>query len=167
MGQELEQHVLLLSEKQQELEILAGKLIEAQEEERNGSRVNYTTTSINDWRLYRSNWRPWNEARSPHLGRWLDNSLRFVPRSGNSPTTCTISRTGCILLCSSTLAWRSLMQDHVAEFMKRTGLSVTFTAREAPAMLSPEIATNLFRVMQESLQNVFKHAQATTRSPSG
>ena len=30
-----------------------------------------------------------------------------------------------------------------------------------PETLSPEIATNLFRVMQESLQNVFKHAQAT------
>ena len=36
-----------------------------------------------------------------------------------------------------------------------------FTAREVPGTLSPEIATNLFRVMQESLQNVSKHAQAT------
>ena len=53
------------------------------------------------------------------------------------------------------------MRDHVAEFTKRTGLSVRFTAREVPGTLSPEIATNLFRVMQESLQNVSKHAQAT------
>jgi signal transduction histidine kinase len=45
--------------------------------------------------------------------------------------------------------------------MKRTGLPVTFTSRDVPETLSPEIATNLFRVMQESLQNVFKHAQAT------
>ena len=53
------------------------------------------------------------------------------------------------------------VRDHVAEFTKRTGLPVTFTAREVPETLSPEIATNLFRVMQESLQNVSKHAQAT------
>ena len=53
------------------------------------------------------------------------------------------------------------MRDHVADFAKRTGLPVTFTAREVPEKLSPEVTTNLFRVMQESLQNVFKHAQAT------
>jgi len=53
------------------------------------------------------------------------------------------------------------LRDHVAEFTKRTGLSVTFDAREVPGTLSQEIATNLFRVMQESLQNVSKHAQAT------
>ena len=53
------------------------------------------------------------------------------------------------------------VREHVAEFTKRTGLSVTFIAREVPGTLSPEMATGLFRVMQESLQNVFKHAQAT------
>jgi signal transduction histidine kinase len=53
------------------------------------------------------------------------------------------------------------LRDHVAEFTKRTGLPVTFDAREVPAMLSQEIAINLFRVVQESLQNVSKHAQAT------
>ena len=53
------------------------------------------------------------------------------------------------------------VREHVAEFTKRTGLSVTVIAREVPGTLSPEMATGLFRVMQESLQNVFKHAQAT------
>jgi signal transduction histidine kinase len=38
---------------------------------------------------------------------------------------------------------------------------VTFTAHKVPEQLSPDVATNLFRVMQESLQNAFKHAQAT------
>ena len=54
------------------------------------------------------------------------------------------------------------VREHVAEFTKRTGLPVTFIAREVPRTLSPEMATGLFRVMQESLQNVFKHAQATS-----
>jgi signal transduction histidine kinase len=53
------------------------------------------------------------------------------------------------------------IRDHITEFMKRTWLPVTFTPREVPETLSPEVATNLFRVMQESLQNVSKHAQAT------
>ncbi|MEK7350880.1 MAG: sensor histidine kinase, partial [Nitrospirota bacterium] len=53
------------------------------------------------------------------------------------------------------------MRDHVSEFTKRTGLPVMFTAREVPQAISQEVTTNLFRVMQESLQNVFKHAKAT------
>ena len=43
------------------------------------------------------------------------------------------------------------MQDHFAEFTKRTGLPVMFTAREVPVAISPKMTTNLFRVMQESL----------------
>ena len=53
------------------------------------------------------------------------------------------------------------MRDHIDEFTKRTRLPVEFTAREIPEQLTSEVATNLFRVMQESLQNVTKHAQAT------
>ncbi|MEO5954465.1 MAG: response regulator [Nitrospiraceae bacterium] len=53
------------------------------------------------------------------------------------------------------------LRDHVAQFTKQTGLPVTCIVREVPGTLPPEIATALFRVMQESLQNVRKHAQAT------
>ena len=53
------------------------------------------------------------------------------------------------------------LRDYVAQFTKQTGLFVNCIAREVPGTLPPEIATALFRVMQESLQNVFKHAQAT------
>jgi signal transduction histidine kinase len=53
------------------------------------------------------------------------------------------------------------LRDHVAQFTKQTGLPVTCIVHEVPGTLLPEVATALFRVMQESLQNVFKHAQAT------
>jgi signal transduction histidine kinase len=53
------------------------------------------------------------------------------------------------------------LKDHVSEFRKRTGLPVMFAARKVPRALSQELTTNLFRVMQESLRNVEKHAQAT------
>ena len=53
------------------------------------------------------------------------------------------------------------MRDHIADFRKRTGLPVTFTPRKVPKELSSEVKTNLFRVLQESLQNAFKHAQSS------
>ena len=53
------------------------------------------------------------------------------------------------------------VRDHVAGFTKQTGLSVTVTARKVRKALPPEVATALFRMMQESLQNVSKHAAAT------
>ena len=53
-------------------------------------------------------------------------------------------------------------REHIAEFTKRTVLPVTFIARGVPEALSPDMASSRFRVMQESLQNVRKHAQATS-----
>ena len=53
------------------------------------------------------------------------------------------------------------VREHVDEFAKRTKVSLIYTPRKVPQALSPEIATALFRVMQESLQNVSKHAAAT------
>lgn len=53
------------------------------------------------------------------------------------------------------------VRAHTVEFTQRTGLSVTFISCEVPQALAPEVKTNLFRIMQESLQNVFKHAQAS------
>jgi PAS domain S-box-containing protein len=53
------------------------------------------------------------------------------------------------------------VEDHVREFTKRTGLPVSLKAHNIPAPLSLDHSTGLFRVLQESLQNVGKHAKAT------
>jgi PAS domain S-box-containing protein len=53
------------------------------------------------------------------------------------------------------------VREHVDEFATRTGLAVEVLAREVPHPLPLEQATCLYRVLQESLQNVRKHAQAT------
>lgn len=45
--------------------------------------------------------------------------------------------------------------------MKRTGLTVSFKSHHVPDSLSLDYSTGLFRVLQESLQNVVKHAKAT------
>ena len=53
------------------------------------------------------------------------------------------------------------VEDHIREVTKRTGLSVLLKADHVPGSLSLDHSTCLFRVLQESLQNVVKHACAT------
>jgi len=161
MGLELEQQAVLLGEKQKELESLAGKLIEAQEAERK--------------RIARELHDDFNQRLAA-----LSVELESMERTPIALPELIMRQLAAIRIQAGTLsddlhdlAYRlhpSLLEhvgleiaarDHVAEFAKRTGLSVRFTGREVPKTLSPEVATNLFRVLQESLQNVSKHAQAT------
>jgi len=161
MAQLLEQNLLLLDQKRGELESLSGKLIQAQEQERK--------------RIARELHDDFNQRLAA-----LSVELESMERAPIAPPEPVARQLGTIRVQVGQLsddlhdlAYRlhpSLldhvglevaMRDHVAEFTKRTGLPVMFTAREVPGTLSPEIATNLFRVMQESLQNVSKHAQAT------
>ena len=53
------------------------------------------------------------------------------------------------------------VQEHAEEFEGRTGLKTQVVVRNLPAVLSLARATCLYRVLQESLQNVRKHANAT------
>jgi signal transduction histidine kinase len=53
------------------------------------------------------------------------------------------------------------LQSYVEEFAKREKIRVTFTHRQVPESLPPEVATCLYRVAQEGLRNVAKHARAS------
>ena len=53
------------------------------------------------------------------------------------------------------------VREHVDEFAARTGLAVEVMTRKVPQPIQIEQATCLYRVLQESLQNVRKHAQAS------
>jgi len=53
------------------------------------------------------------------------------------------------------------VRDHVDEFAARTGLATRVVVRQLPPTIPIEHATCLYRVLQESLQNVSKHAHAT------
>ena len=160
MGFALEQHALLLSEKQNELESLAGKLIEAQEAER--KRIARELHDDFNQRL---------AALSIEL-EGMERTPIALPELIMRQLAAVRVQVGTLSDDLHDLAYRlhpSLLghvglevaaRDHVAEFAKRTGLSVRFLAREVPKTISSEVATNLFRVLQESLQNVAKHAQA-------
>lgn len=53
------------------------------------------------------------------------------------------------------------VEDHVHQVSRRVGLPISLKIAGVPTAISLDHATCLFRVMQESVQNVVKHAQAT------
>ena len=59
------------------------------------------------------------------------------------------------------LGLEAALRDHITEFTQRTGVEVQYVVRNIPGVVRIEQATCLYRVTQESLQNVFKHAGAS------
>ncbi len=59
------------------------------------------------------------------------------------------------------LGLEAALRDHITEFTQRTGVEVQYVVRNVPGSIRIEHATCLYRVTQESLQNVFKHAGAS------
>src|SRR4029077_12011988 len=53
------------------------------------------------------------------------------------------------------------LRSFTREFAHREGVHVRFTARKVPPKLPPEVANTLYRVAQEALRNVAKHAGKT------
>lgn len=54
------------------------------------------------------------------------------------------------------------VREHVEEFAARTGLATEVVVRHLPPAIPVTQATCLYRVLQESLRNVRKHANATS-----
>ena len=59
------------------------------------------------------------------------------------------------------LGLEAAIRDQVDEFRRRTGLAVQYVRRDIPKSLPIDAATCLFRVTQECLQNIYKHAAAS------
>jgi PAS domain S-box-containing protein len=59
------------------------------------------------------------------------------------------------------LGLEAAIRDHVDEFRRRTGLAVRYVKRGIPQTIPLDVATCLYRVAQEGLQNVQKHAAAS------
>ena len=59
------------------------------------------------------------------------------------------------------LGLEAAIRDQVDGFSRRTGLAVRYKQRDIPKPISMDIATCLYRVTQECLQNVLKHAEAS------
>jgi len=53
------------------------------------------------------------------------------------------------------------IDNEVAEFSQRAGIACDFRHNDETMPLAPRIAISLFRILQEALANITKHAQAT------
>jgi signal transduction histidine kinase len=51
--------------------------------------------------------------------------------------------------------------QHARDFQHHTGIACAVTVPRAEPTLEPDIATAVFRILQEALTNVVRHAQAT------
>ncbi len=60
------------------------------------------------------------------------------------------------------LGLSAALRAFIREFAAREHLPVRLTARNVPAHIPPEIASSLYRVVQEALRNVAKHAGKTS-----
>ncbi len=59
------------------------------------------------------------------------------------------------------LGLSAAIEWHLGDFAKRSGIRTNFHASDAAIELSPEQATSLFRIYQESITNIARHAAAT------
>jgi two-component system CheB/CheR fusion protein len=56
------------------------------------------------------------------------------------------------------------LRSYIRDFTEREGIPVRFTSRKVPAKIPAEIAATLYRIVQEALRNVSKHAGKTSVS---
>jgi signal transduction histidine kinase len=138
---------------------LAGRLIDAQEEERKrigrelhdhvGQTLGVLTIKIDQLNAH--------SEITPGIGVVLDE-LRQDTRDINDDVRRLSHR-----LHSSALDYLGLvpaLQKLVTEFSERHGIAITFRHASVPASLSPEVALCIFRVAEESLTNIAKHSHA-------
>jgi signal transduction histidine kinase len=143
------------------LEVLAGRLIDAQEEERRrigrelhdhiSQMLGVLTIKVDQLRA--------DDAHTPRVARALDDL-----RHDASLITDDVHRLS-HRLHSSTLDYLGLvtaLHKLVSDFSDRYGILITFAHTSVPRPLPADVALCLFRVAEESLTNIAKHSHART-----
>jgi PAS domain S-box-containing protein len=147
-----------LKASQQEMEHLSGRLIHAQEEER--KRVARELHDNFGQRLVVLSMELAQHLSTPDMPpiqAWLRDlgaNLKEISRAMNVTAH---------QLHSShleVLGLVSAVQGLCFEFSRQHGIEVAFSHANMPASISAEVALCLFRVLQESLQNIAKHSGA-------
>ena len=93
-----------------------------------------------------------------------DKALAFLKQAKQLGSDALLEiRKSVSVLRSNPLQGQSLetaINTLLQSFQQMTGITVSHTIH-LPTLLSPEVNTTLYRIVQESLTNIYKHAQAT------
>ncbi|MEP6932697.1 MAG: PAS domain S-box protein [Nitrospirota bacterium] len=151
-----------LREREVRLQSLSAKLLRAQEEERRRlarelhddftQRQAALAMDLRTVCVALSDSNPIGASRLQQLGDSAERLARDLQQMAHQLHPSILEHVGL----------EAAMREHVDEFAARTGLSIEIMVRELPKAVPLEQATCLYRVLQESLQNVRKHAEATT-----
>jgi len=157
----LQQNQLVLQEKREELQMLTEKLFKAQDSER--QRIARDLHDDFSQRLAALVLDVASLQRHPRLlpeliGKALE-PVREELKQLSDDLRQLAHRLHPSLLKHAGLG--AALEEYIQQAMQRTGLNITLKASNAPDSLPLDLATCLFRVCQESLQNVVKHAKAT------
>ncbi len=155
------QQNLLIEESEKRLRELSSRLIRLQEDERRAisrelhDQLGQQVTAINlDLKLLQKSLSDISEQRKPQLLRAIDISDSLLASVHEFA-----SRVRPVEL--DDLGLRDAVESHLQEFETRTGLEVVFFAKFESEKVSDVVAENVFRLIQEALNNVLKHAGAS------
>jgi PAS domain S-box-containing protein len=157
----LQQNHMLLNEKREELQLLTDKLFTAQDTER--QRIARDLHDDFSQRLVAVALDLEDLARNPPLmpqsfGRALEPIRDELTQLSDDLRNLAHQLHPSLLKHAGL---RAALEEHVHHAVKRTGLDITLKIRDVPDSLDADVGTCLFRVFQECLQNVAKHANAT------
>jgi signal transduction histidine kinase len=158
MSRQLQNRQIAISEER--LRELSSRLLRIQEDERRAisreihDELGQQATAINlDLKLANRNLQ--SEQATSHLERAIRENEQLLK-------TLHAFATRVRPAVLDDLGLRDALESHLWEFQQRTGVQVTSDLSFDSAEVPNEIADNTYRLMQESLNNVAKHANAST-----
>jgi signal transduction histidine kinase len=150
-------HLILASEKK--LRELSSRLVKIQEDERRAisreihDQLGQQATAINlDLKLAAR--KAQSEEIEEQLRRAIDESEQLLNTLHDFAT-----RVRPVEL--DDLGLHDAVESHLWEFKQRSGIDIGFESNVNQVELPPVISENVYRLIQESLNNVLKHADAT------
>jgi PAS domain S-box-containing protein len=149
-----------LAERERQLQELVGRLILAQEEERR--RIAYelhdgVAQTAAGAHLHLRGFARRHLPERPEVRQELEQAVELAQRAVREVRTVVGELRPTAL---DDLGLEEALRAEVDE-LRKDGLQVELTADLGPERLAPEVETTLFRVAQEALRNVRKHACAT------
>ncbi|MFK7769161.1 MAG: histidine kinase [Mariniblastus sp.] len=151
----------LIKQSEIRLRELSSRLVRIQEDERRAisreihDQLGQQVTAINlDIKLLKQKLNPIDEDTERQLDRSISVSENLLSELHDFA-----SRVRPVEL--DDLGLHDAVESHLQEFQQRTGVGFSFDCKLGDIEVSDVIAENVFRLVQESLNNVLKHANAT------